>query len=394
MTRRVIAILFSLLLVSTVILGQDISKQNAQKKKLADEIALINSQLSVTKTRQNENLNSLLLTQKKIEVRKDLISQIDQEIKSYDRSIASKNRDIEKLNARLDTLKTYYERLILNSYKNRDSRVWFMYIMASNDLGQGLRRWSYLRNLSSSVKSQAMDIRSAELDLALERDRLRKLKDASRKVQQEKESEYQVLSQEEISISNTLNSLKKKEKAMRADLNKKKKQVESLNAQIEKILAEAVRQQKKAGTKVAVDYELSSRFSDNKGKFPWPVEKGVIVEKFGQSYHPVFKNVKLPFNNGVNISTGSGSQALCIFDGVVKQVLVMPGYSQCVLVQHGEYFTFYCKLKKVYVKGGDKISTGAPIGVIDTADDGSTVIHFQLWKGTEKQNPENWLRKR
>lgn len=392
MKLRVIAILLSLSVFSSLISAQDISKQTEQKKKLEDEIALINSQLSATKNRQKQDVNSLQLTQKKIAIRKELIAQIDGEIRSYDLAIASKNKDIERLTSRLDTLRRYHDKLIYNAYKNRDSKIWFMYIMASENINQGIRRWSYLKNLSVSVRSQSNAIKEAQHDLESENEKLRKLKAQSLSIQKEKEQEFLNLSTEEANLTKSINSLNKEEKKIKASLNQKKKEMEKLNKEIERILAQAVKEQKKGG-KAEVDIVLSSRFSDNKGKFPWPVRQGVIVEKFGTSYHPVFKNIKLPFNNGVNISAAEGSKALCIFDGVVKQVLVMPGYNQCVLVQHGEYFTFYCKLKKVIVKGGDKIATGQEIGTIDTAEGGNSIIHFQLWKGTEKQNPENWLRK-
>ena len=98
----------------------------------------------------------------------------------------------------------------------------------------------------------------------------------------------------------------------------------------------------------------------------------------------------MPFNNGITIETEQNANALCVFDGVVKQILVMPGYNQCVLVQHGSYYTFYCKLDKVYVKSGEKVSTGQAIGSLSVVD-GISTIHFQLWNGTVKQNPESWL---
>jgi murein hydrolase activator len=135
---------------------------------------------------------------------------------------------------------------------------------------------------------------------------------------------------------------------------------------------------------------LSDKFENNKGKLPWPVKSGAIVEQFGQHYHPVFKNIKLPFNNGVNIATDAKADVFCVFDGIVKQILVMPGYNQCVLVQHGNFFTFYTKLEKISVKSEQKISTGQVIGSLNETD-GNSVIHFQLWKGTEKQDPEKWI---
>ncbi|MDD2584229.1 MAG: M23 family metallopeptidase, partial [Bacteroidales bacterium] len=106
--------------------------------------------------------------------------------------------------------------------------------------------------------------------------------------------------------------------------------------------------------------------------------------------HPVFKHIKLPFNNGVNISTSLNAQVLAVFDGIVKQILVMPGYNQCVLIQHGNYYTFYTKIEKVRVSTGDKVTTGEVIGIL-AENEGNSVLHFQLWHGTTKQNPEHWI---
>jgi septal ring factor EnvC (AmiA/AmiB activator) len=139
-----------------------------------------------------------------------------------------------------------------------------------------------------------------------------------------------------------------------------------------------------------VDEALSKNFASNRGRLPWPVE-GTVVESYGQHYHPVYKNVKLPFNNGVTLAVARGSQARAVFDGTVAQIVVIPGYNQCVLVQHGSYFTFYCKLKSVSVKAGDKVKTGQALGVVDTIS-GEDQLHFQLWKERTPQDPEKWLK--
>ena len=140
------------------------------------------------------------------------------------------------------------------------------------------------------------------------------------------------------------------------------------------------------------DFKLSGEFEANKGRLPWPAV-GPVADHFGQHAHPVYKSVKLPFNNGINITVAKGTEVKCVFNGEVKRVIVMPGYNKCALVQHGEYFTFYCKLSSVSVKAGDKIKAGQTVGIVDTID-GQTQLHFQLWKGTTPQNPELWLKSR
>ena len=142
--------------------------------------------------------------------------------------------------------------------------------------------------------------------------------------------------------------------------------------------------------KTVIDEKLDAEFSKNKGKLPWPVE-GFIVEHFGQNYHPVYKNVKLPYSNGVSIETRKNVAAHAIFDGEVQQIVVVPGYNQCVLVRHGSYFSFYCKLKNVSVKAGQKVKVGDVIGTVDTIG-GDTQLHLQIWKEMTPQNPELWLK--
>lgn len=387
--KRIVIIFAAVLLVMPV-RAQDISRQKERKEQLEAEISRIDEQLGANRDKRKQSINTLILTRKKRDAREKLIAGIDEDIRNYDNSISDAELQITRLNSRLDTLRKYHTRLVQGAYKTRDSRIWFMYILSSKDVNQGLRRWSYLKNLSIAVKKQADEIRSTEADLQQEKSRLEQLKSESMLAKAEREKEKAELTAEEKRINSMVAQLSREEKSMKRDLQKKQKEVEKLNKEIERILAEAVRQQKENATEM--DYALSAKFGENKGKLPWPVRNGVVIQKFGQTYHPVFKNLKLPYNNGINISASAGSNATSVFDGIVKQVLVMPGYDQCVLVQHGEYFTFYCKLKRVYVKTGDKLRTGDRIGQISTNDDGNAELHFQLWKGTAKQNPESWLR--
>ena len=115
------------------------------------------------------------------------------------------------------------------------------------------------------------------------------------------------------------------------------------------------------------------------------------MDKFGEKYHPVYKSVKLPSNNGVDIALTKGTNVRSVFEGVVRQIVVMPGYNKCILVQHGNYFTFYCKLSDVFVKAGDKVVLGQELGTVDTIN-GQTQLHFQVWQNNKPQNPELWLK--
>ena len=385
--KRLLAIL--LIAAASVLeaAAQDVSAQREAKRKLEEEIAFIDNQLKDIISRQKASTQQLTIVQKQVSNRKKLVDEADAEIRELRTRINAATEQINALQANLDTLQYYYNDLIYNAYKNRDNKVWFMYILGSENIGQGYRRFSYLGNLSESAAAQADNILQTQEQLRKEKANLDSLVAVATATRQQRQREYNNMKADEQKSRSLVNSLNKSKNQYTKDLQAKKKQVDALNKEIERILTKAVKEQKQE----SIDYTLAGRFEDNKGKLPWPVQ-GVITGKFGNHNHPVYKNIQLPTNNGVDITAARSATVRCVFDGTVKQVLVMPGYSQCVLVQHGTYYTFYCRLGKVSVKAGQKVNAGDSLGTLDVTD-GSSVLHFQIWKGTDKQNPESWMRK-
>ena len=393
--RRCFGILMTALLllsVSVAASAQDTREQEAKKARLEREIEIIDKQLAENASRSNAMLSTLDLIRKKISNRKTLIADSDRKIQKYSDDIYLKQRQINRLQARIDVLTDHYSKLVLSAYKNRDSRIWYMYMLASENLGQAFRRYSYFKNLSSQMNDEARKIKDAKDELLKEKDKLAKLKKEAQAVKAERVKELEKLSKEEAQSAKVVKDLQKNKKVYQKQLAAKKKQVVALNKEIERIVAEAVKKQSSSsGSKKApVDYKLAEDFVKNKGKLPWPAE-GPVVGKFGKQYHPVYKNLELPPNNGIDIAVSKGTEVKAVFKGVVSQVFVMPGYNQCVLISHGNYFTFYCKLKSVNVKAGEKVDTGEVIGKTDTIN-GESLLHFEVWQGTKPQNPSNWLR--
>ena len=391
--RKIITLLLAVLLLSQgQAFAQDTRAQESRKARLEKEIADIDRLLRENKTRSNSALSDLALIQRQISNRRALIAESDRQIDSVQRVIRAKQAEIDAMQARFDTLSYYYARLVKNAYKNRDSRVWYMYILASENIGQAFRRFGYLKNFSGEMNAQAKKIGEMKAELEQEKAEMETMREQFREIRNSRQAEMASLQTEENNYQKVVSSLKRDQRKYQQELAKKRREVEALNKEIAAIIRKATSSSGKSSGKVAeADIKLSGEFAGNKGKLPWPVA-GTVVEGFGQHYHPVFKNVKLPFNNGVTIAAESNAQVKAVFDGVVRQIVVMPGYSQCVLVQHGEYFTFYCKLKNVAVKSGEKISLGQTIGTIDTIN-GENQLHFELWSGRTPQNPENWLRR-
>jgi septal ring factor EnvC (AmiA/AmiB activator) len=389
MTRRFL-LFWVLVLLGTTAFGQDVSKQNERKRQIEEEISFINNQLKSIAGKQKATTEQLSLIQKRVTSRQSLIHELDKRIAVINDEMTAKQREINRLQKELDTLETYYNKLIYNTYKNRDTRVWFMYLLSSENIGQGYRRFSFLKSLAGEVSTQAEKMREKQAELQVEREKLALIKAEAQVTKASREEEYRKLVEEQKQSQEDMRRLAKSEKQYRNDLASKKKEIDRLNSEIQRILKATVKEQKKDNTKV--DTALSGQFAQNRGKLPWPLRQGVITERFGVHNHPVYKNLKLPDNPGITFSTAKGADVFCVFNGVVSRVFVMPGYNQCVLVQHGEYFTLYCKLAKVSVKAGQKVATGDKLGSLEI-EGSSSALHFQLWKGTDKQDPERWLRK-
>lgn len=390
---KIIVLSLSLLVFAPGVKAQDTRAQEERKARLEREIAIIDRQLAENASQSSSMLSDLTLIRKKISNRKALVTEADRQVRKYADSIYLTNREITRLQVRIDTLTSHYSRLVMSAYKNRDARVWYMYMFASDNLGQAFRRFGYFRNLSSQMKSEAQRIRDMQDELAVKKERLDRMKKESEAVKASRQKELDELRKDENKADGVVKRLQKDRKKYQNQLAAKKKEVNALNREIARIIAAAMKtddQKKKDQVRAQLDMKLDAEFANNQGKLPWPAD-GPVMSRFGKQYHPVYKNLELPPNNGVDIALAKGTSVNAVFDGVVTQVFVMPGYNQCVLVQHGNYFTLYCKMKGLVVKAGDKVKTGQALGTIDTIN-GQTQLHFEVWKGKTPQNPEQWLR--
>lgn len=374
-----------LILFALCLQGMAQGGSSQKKAKLEREIAILDQQLKENAGKVRSANTALKLTRRKINARKELVAESDARIAKLSRRIEEKNSMIDSLQKRYGLLSDNYEKLVRTAYKNRDTRIWYMYLLSSDDLAQGLRRYAYLKSMAAGLNAQANEIKETRTRLEEEKSSLEKLREEASVLRSTRLGELQGLRKDEESSRQLVESLNKDKARYQKELAAKKKQMEALKAEVNRMV-------KKSGSKpkTAVDEKLDKQFASNKGKLPWPAD-GPVVEGFGKHFHPVYKNVEMPFNNGINIALPKDSAVKAIFDGTVSNVVIIPGYNQCVLVQHGGYFTFYCKLTAVSVKSGDKVSTGQVLGRVDTLA-GETQLHFELWEGRSPQNPEYWLK--
>lgn len=394
--RCIISLVLFTLLAAQGATAQNTAAQESRKAQLEKEIVQIQNQLNSISSRSKNALSQLTLVRKQLSNRRALLEESEKELSRIRDSVRFAQRRADALKQRLDTVTVYYNRLIRGAYRNRDARVWYMHILTSENFGQASRRYSYLRKLSDELNSQGKQIKSLQEELSQRLAELDKMKKKAENLRNQRQRDLDILRQEEKRSNDLVAQLNRNKTTYQRQLKTKQKQVEDLNREIEKIIAQHMAKSSGKGSakkaNKAIDYKLAAEFESNKAKLPWPAD-GPVVAKFGRQYHPVYTSLVMPFNNGINISLSKNDPVLAVFDGEVKSIIVMPGYNKCVLVQHGSYFTFYCKLGQVSVKTGDKVKTGQQLGLVDTID-GETQLHFQVWKEKDPQNPELWLRPR
>lgn len=368
--------------------GQDAQKKEIER--LRKEIASLDRQLKANEGKSADATAQLALTRKKVSTSRKLVAESESELASINRKIKAKSAEIDRTQAKLDENLAYYEALIKSAYLSRDPRLRFLYVLSGESIPQVVRRFNYLRSASDELRDEARKIEKRKAQLSLEKNQLDSLRKINVALLSERNQELGRLKATEKKEQQIVQDLNRNKTRYQAEIKKKRSQIDALNKKIAQMIAQQNKKQKaKSSPQKKVDIQLSNEFAANKGRLPWPVS-GTITGRYGKHKHPVYKNVDLPFNNGVNISTGADEKVHAVFNGTVCQVVVMPGYNQCVLIQHGEYYTFYCKLKQVNVKAGDKVSAGDVLGTVDTIS-GETQLHFQLWKGTSSIDPEPWL---
>ncbi|HTX88141.1 MAG TPA: peptidoglycan DD-metalloendopeptidase family protein [Bacteroidales bacterium] len=379
-----------------------------KKKQLEDEIKLTGTLLEQTRNSRQASLNRLQLLDQQIGKRQSLITTITREVDGIQVQIDLQNQQIKKLNTDLAKMKDEYARMIYYAYKNLNAYNRLLFIFSAKDFNQAFDRLRYYQQYSASRRTQAELIRDKQIEITRSQRELEETKAAKMALLTSQQSHITTLTTEKEEKDRTVEELTQKEKQLKASLKDKQEAARKLQNEIEKLIAAEIRVSaaKTKGTGknevqkgaaetglflTPVEMELSSSFASNKGRLPWPAEKGIITGTFGEHPHPVLKYVKTK-NNGVDIATEKGASVRAVFNGKVSRVMSFPNLNKVVIIRHGEYLTVYSNLEEVYVKDGDMVTTKQVIGNVHTdPEDAKTEIHFEIWLGKTIQNPQEWL---
>lgn len=409
--KYILSLLF--LLLAGLSFGQTQKELEEKKKRLQDDIKYTNKLLDETENSKKNSLTQLRLLNTKIEMRQELIKTIAKEVRILDKQITQTNSVVGALENDLKKLKAEYAQMIYFAWKNQNAYNRLMFIFSSEDFNQAYLRLKYIQQYTDYRQKQAKIIRETQNSLSGQVDVLKKSRAEKATLLTNEEQEKLKLTSEKKEKDELLSGLQNKEVQLKKELKQKQNEAQKLQKEIERIIAEEIKRReeerrrkaeeeaKKAGKKVedapkgfAMTPEemlISDNFETNKGKLPWPSEKGIITGHFGEHTHPDLPNVKVN-NNGIDIGTDKGSKARAIFDGTVSAIISIPGAYKAVMVRHGEFISVYANLEDVFVKKNDPIKVKQEIGIVHTDDsEGKTELHFEIWKGSAKTNPEEWI---
>jgi murein hydrolase activator len=399
---------FIILFSGTAFSQKTKEKLQEDKEKIEDDIAYTNKLLTETKKNKQISLNQLIILNNKINQREDLITNISTEIGSLEDQMLTNTKEATKLTAELKKIKEAYAKMIYYAYKNRNAYARLMFLFASSDINQAFLRLKYLKQYAKYRRKQAELIVNSTQLLNEKLAELKGIKTNKSTLLKTKEAEKTLLAQEKEEKNTSVKTLQEKEKDLKKTIKLKEKEAKKLQESIEAIIAEEI---KKATTNTTTqttttttsvsttikelgltetEIALSTSFSNNKGKLPWPTEKGIVTSTFGIHTHPVL-DIKVK-NNGIDISTNEGAKARAVFEGKVTGVVNIPGANKAVIIRHGEYLTVYSNLSDVSVKTGDLVTVKQEIGTIATdSEEAKTELHFEVWYGKTLTDPIGWL---
>ncbi|MDX1270933.1 murein hydrolase activator EnvC [Bizionia paragorgiae] len=376
----------------------------ARRVELRKEIQKINALVSTNKDKKKSELTLIEELNYKVSVQRNLIKVTNQQANLLTREINNNQKQISQYRDELTSLKANYAKMIERSYKNKNKQSRIMFLLSSSNFKQAYKRVQYLNQYAEFqkeqgeiIKAKTKELQAANTLLLKQKEQKKKLIAENKQIQKDLEQE---MKQHEIIMQSINSNLAK----YTAEVKAKQQEADRIDREIDKIIkAEIAKSNKKAGktkststSNFALTAEakaLAKDFLGNKGKLPWPVEKGVVKVRYGDQPSPIDASIRIK-SSGVRISTEKGAKVRAIFNGEVMRIIQQKRSNPVVLVRHGNYISVYYNLGKVYVKPGDKVTTKQDIGEVFTnPNNGETVLKFSIYKDNHTQNPAAWIYK-
>lgn len=393
--------LFFLMIFLMVLLpdarGQSLDELRKKKESAAEEIRYTNELLGKVDQNQKATLGKLRLLNSQIEQRNQLITTMASEVSLLQSLINDNSTVVEMLTSDLEKIREEYALMVRFAWKNRRAYDRLLFFLSADNFNQAYRRFAYVRQYTNFRRRQAETIQSIQSILTKKKMDLENQQQARSSVMSQQEAERRRLADQKNRQNIVAKELQQQKSSLRNKLAQQRRIEQQLEREIQRIIEEEARKLAKPGKEgelgMTPEQKLAGTdFEQNKRRIPWPVERGVITEKFGVHTHPVLSNVTVN-NNGVNITTDEGAQARAVFKGEVSRVFAITGGNMAVIIRHGQYLTVYSNLVNVVVRKGDAVSIRQKLGTVytDINDGNKTILKFQIWKESQKLDPELWL---
>ncbi len=378
---------------SGMLTAQSKAELEAQRKQAMEEISYVDNMLKTTEKEKKESVQALRIIGNKVNLRESVIKGMNDEISLINERIEINKLALEMMENDLNILKEDYSRSILNSYKAKKVNPDMVYILSSSDFNQGYKRLKYLQQITKYRRNESEIIRELKQQIEGTKSRLEKdLQDIS-ELQQKEIQQKNLLKGEQEKKQKMLRSLGSKEKQLRKELEEKRRIAKRIDAEISRIIEE----ERKRALKSSMTPEqklIGDSFQENKGRLPWPVERGIVTSHFGVHQHPVLKYVTEE-NKGIEITSNGKITARSVFKGEVSAISAISGANITVIIRHGNYLTVYSNLINVKVKKGDKVETKQEVGEVyaDPRADNNCILKFMIFEQKNAMDPEQWISK-
>jgi septal ring factor EnvC (AmiA/AmiB activator) len=417
MPRIFYALIFILLSGAAYCQPSQQEKLEAKKAQIQREIAENQRFLKTVRTKEKTATNELILQKREIKLKETLINTTEKQRRLVENDMYINQVQINRLKKELEDLREDYAEMIRKSYKSRSMQSRAMFLLSSENFLQAYKRAQYMKQYTSYRKAQGDEIVEKARQLMTFNNKLNMQKTEKQKLIEENRKERELLEKQRQEQEKLVNTILKDKKKITAEIKKKQQETKAIDRQIDKLIREAIAAAnrktaaaaakaspgkttaaaKAANTsvnKIVLTPEgqlIANNFKANKGKLPWPTEKGFISLGYGDQPHPVHKSLVV-HNSGLEISTDPGADARAVFGGEVSSIMVLSPVNKAVMIQHGDFFTVYQNLSSVSVSKGDKVSTKQKIGKIRTnGDTGKTTLKFLILQNTIYNNPQSWL---
>lgn len=365
-----------------------------QRNKTLEEISYVDNLLKETEKEKKASLNELKIISRKLNLRESMVKGLQDEILLLGDRIDLNNLAINMMEGDLKILKQDYEKTVLSSFRSSKGNSELGYVLSAKDFNQGYKRMKYLQQITKFRRQESEIIQELKSEIEITKNKMETDLSKISELKTREEQQKYLLQGEQNRKQSIVKSLSSKEAQLQKDLEEKKRIARRIEREINRIIDEE--RKKNVTTDLTPEQKLiSNDFYENKGRLPWPVERGVVTSHYGVQKHAVLKYVTED-NIDIEITSSGSTPVRSVFRGEVKQVFSIRGVNMAVMISHGKYFTVYLNIVNVKVKPGDKVETKQEIGKVfsDSENGDKAILKFMVFEDKVKLDPELWISKK